>query len=478
MDKVVATLRTVGVLLGIWVVLAAVGIAMGAIPMDFASLLSGGGTTAEPETDRADAGAGEPDASAEVADASAAEDAGVAEVAVPDAPPAAGPSEDGTGTRFSVCASSAAEPSLAVGELFGGGTPEIVVGCPDGWHVIAIDGRGPMRIARFALGAAPNGQRARTGPVGFGDVDGDAHPDLGLPLSYEAESGATRGGALFWIATSPFGGIREPVTLAPIAAHAVALGAVDSQAGEEVVALNRANALAQLASEAWVFGGGAAPVRTQALPLGVGALDVAITDLDRDRKADVIGLSPGRIDLFFGDGAGAFPRNHTMQLEGAREIALADLDEDGGVDLAVLGNGIQWIRAGGLEGMEPRGLDGVPANLRGLQAVDVNADRHVDLAGWDHPRLFVMRWRAEVAFDPVVGVSLVGGDFGPRRQRLADLDGDGAADDLVLLGTAGEGEPLEILLLRDALDPAEVTPPPEPRDLPDAPLMLRATLAP
>lgn len=479
MDKVFATLRTFGVLLGIWVVLAVVGIVTGVIPIED---LMGGGDGSQTATDAgveaADGGTEEAaDGGVERAstEAEPSEDEGEAGTSG-DAPPAAS-TGDGLGTRWAVCPRSATEPSIAIGELFGGGAPEIVVGCADGWHVVGLGPAGPFRIGRFEIEEPPRDQLPRTGPAAFGDVDGDEHPDLVLPLAFRSDNGATRGGALFWVPASPFGGIREPVVLAPIAAVSAAIAPIDGAAGEDVAAINRANALAQLDSEAWAFSGGAAPARMQALPLGVEGAAVAISDLDRDRHADVIALSQGRVDLHFGDGAGGFERSHTLELEGAREIALGDLDEDGAPDLVVLGQGIRWIRAGALDGMEPRGLDGVPTQLRGLQAVDTNADEHVDLVGWDHPRLFVLRWRAEVAFDPVSGVSLVGGSFGPRRHAVADLDGDGAADDLVLLGgEAGDDAPLELLMIMDALEEAELTPPAESRPLPDAPLVLRAIL--
>jgi hypothetical protein len=380
--------------------------------------------------------------------------------------------------RWSVCPSSTAEPSLAVAQIFGDARAEIVVGCPDGWHVLGLGPEGPTRVARFVAAEPPSGQRNRTGPPAIGDVDGDGTADLVLPLARETDEGATRGGQLVWIARDAFGGIRDPVALAPIAAVDAAVGPVDGSAGGEIVALNRANSLAQLPSEAWVFGGGAAPTRLAALPIGLGGLSVRLDDLDRDGHPDVIALSAGRVDLLFGDGQGAFPRNHSLELEGAREIGLGDLDADGATDLAVLGdNGLRWIRAGAVGAMEPRGVDGVPATLRGLQVLDVDGDGKVDFAGWDHPRLLILRHTDELVFEPETALTLAGGPFGPRRHRVADVDGDGQSDDVVLLGTtAGEGSPLEIVVVVDALGGAELSPADEAREIPDAPLVLRAQL--
>ncbi len=494
-DKVSATLRTFGVLLGLWVILAVIGIATGVVPIGERASVDAppetdggvdGGGVAEPEMEdggaEADGGPrGRSDAGSPTAD-------GASDTTDPD--PAAAP-EDGAeppasdltaapavdhGARWSVCAASS-EPSLAVADVFGDARPEILVGCADGWHVLGLGAAGPTRVAVFSVTEAPAGQHTVAGPAGLGDVDGDGATDLVLPLARLADTGASRGGGLYWIPRDGFGGIREPVTLAPITAVAVALGGLDANAGAEIVAMNRANALAQLPSEAWVFAGGAAPTRAAALVTGLNGSAVGITDIDRDGHTDVIALGDGRVDLHFGDGAGAFERSHTLSLEGAREIGLGDLDGDGGADLVVLGNGLRWIRAGALEGMEPHGVDGVPANLRGLQVVDADGDGAVDLLGWDHPRLVFLRQRGAVDFEPRTAFTLAGGSFGPRRHRVVDLDSDGAIDDLVLLGTsAAPDAPVELLLLNDALEGSEFTPTADARAVPDAPLVLRATL--
>lgn len=476
MDKVFATLRTVGVLLGIWIVLAVVGIATGVIP--FPGVAAGAPTTGGDEV--ADGGA-EPAADAGMTDGGdagpstlVAEPEPAPEVAPEEAAPASGPTE---GVRWSVCVASS-NPSLAVGDIFGDGRPEVIVGCEDGWHVIGLAVTGPARIALFTAPDAPAGQERSAGPAAIGDVDGDGTPDLVFPLAFLGDNGASRGGGLFWVPRNNFGGIDEPQGLAPITAVSAVVAPIDGSDGGEVVAMNRANARAQLPSEAWVFTGGAAPTRSAVLVTGPNGSAALVADVDRDGNADVVALSDGRVDLHFGDGGSAFGRNHTLAIPGTREIALGDLDGDGGTDIVVLGDGgLRWIRAGALEGMEPRGIDGVPANLRNLQVADFDGDGHLDLAGWDHPRLVVLRQRDAVDFEPRDAFTLRGGPFGPRRHRIADLDADGHLDDLVLLGTAaGVGAPLEVIFLTDALDGAELSPAAEARPIPDAPLVIRAAL--
>lgn len=480
MDKVVAALRTLGVLLGIWIVLAVVGMVAGVVPLPGAGddldeesdEIADGGTPTGEDGDRSTGEDGGGDGDAGHAEASGrADENETAGEAVPSAPIAA------EGVRWSVCGASS-NPSLTVADLFGDERPEIVIGCADGWHVLGLGASGPARVAHFAAPDAPAGQERVAGPAAVGDVDGDGTADLVLPLAFLGDNGASRGGGLFWVPGSGFGGIREPQALAPITAVAAVIAAIDGADGWEVVAMNRANALAQLPSEAWVFAGGAAPTRTEALVAGLGGTVVRVVDADRDGHADVVALSEGRIDIYFGDGGSTFGRSHTLEIEGARELAIGDLDGDGGDDLVVLGDdGLRWIRAGALDGMEPRGIDGVPANLRNLQVADFDGDGRVDLAGWDHPRLVVLRQRENVDFELRTAFVLSGGPFGPRRHCVADLDVDGARDDLVLLGTtAGDGARVEVIILTDALEGAELSPTAETRPVPDAPLVLRASL--
>ncbi|MFK7991535.1 MAG: FG-GAP repeat domain-containing protein [Sandaracinaceae bacterium] len=491
MDKVWATFRTLGVLVGLWAALAVAGIAFGVIPIDgLRGVDAAEGDAGVP----GDAGvgaagdaavaSGEPNGSEPPPDEEPADpetDVPVETAATPveaaDTDPAE--SEDAApspATRWTVCATSG-EPSLTVAQVFGDASPEILVGCADGWHVLGLGpDRVPFTIAVFTVPSAATGQRTRVGGAAVGDVDGDGVTDLVLPLAYETDTGATRGGALYWLPRSRYGGVRDPIALAPIAGVSAAVARLDANAGAEVLAINRTNALAQLPSEAWVFAGGAAPSRLEVRQTGLDGQRVHATDIDRDGHDDAVVLSRGRVDLHFGDGQGAFSRTHTFELEGAREVAFGDLDGDGGDDLAVLGGGLRWIRGGPVDGMEPRGIDGVPATLRGLELADVDGDGKLDFIGWDHPRLAVLHHRGELAFVAETGFTL-DGPLGPRRHRVVDLDQDGRADDVVLLGTtADEDAPLELLLLTDAFSGGHVAPQAEPRPVVDAPLVLRATL--
>jgi hypothetical protein len=482
-DKVRATLRTLGILLGLWVLLALVGIIAGVIPWD------GSPPASEPSAEpQADAGtdAGRADAPTE------ASDAGVTAVATddPSGDPPSGDEPSGDEptdpteptvdaatvpalVRHELCPAGA-DPSLAAGQLFGDERPELIVGCADHWEVVAVSEETPVRIASFRAPAAPAGHAYRTGPAAVGDVDGDGAPDLVLPLAFDAQQGASRGGALHWIPRDGFGGIREPVALAPIAAVDASMLALDAQPGAELLALHRGSAVGQVPSEVWIFGGGAAPSRRTSVPVGLGGAALRTADVNRDGHADLVALARDRVTLALGDGAAGFPSTRTFELPGAREIALGDVDGDGGTDVVVLGNGLRWYRGGELDAMEPRVIEDVPPNLRGLALVDTNADGALDLVGWDHPRLVVLR-QTDGGFvtEPALTLS---GALGPRRLLVLDLDADGAVDDLVLLGTTeGEG-PLELVLILDAFGRGDVTTDAAAQPLPNGPIVLTATL--
>jgi hypothetical protein len=514
---VVATLRTLGVLVTLWAVLALVGLIGGVIPPPSTGV-AGDPSGVEPEDEgpapetpeEPAVETEETPATAEAETVAAPEEGEAGEEPVPDvvvgahpapeeegspgglegdgeeiasADPAADPTEAAeppTGTpgapvdarsapRWDLCAAPEGQvPSLAAVDLFGDARDELVVGCPAAFLVLAWGGDRLLVAARFPYPPAPAGQRIVPGPARAGDVDGDPRSDLLLSLSFRTEAGATRGGLFAWVGRTETGALRAPRTLAPISA-------VDAAFLPDggFVALHRTNPLAQLPSEAWVFSGGPAPTRTEALPLAPDGQRVFVLDFDRDGHDDVLALGHDAVDVHFGDGEGSYPRTHRFSLPGVREVAVGDLDGDGALDFATLGQGIAIYRAGPLTALEPRRLDGVPAGLRDLSAADLG-DGALALVGWDHPRLAVLAQPRPLGFEPRRAMELVGGDFGPRRLVLTDADADGRPQRLALLGQ-GESGRLQLVVVDDPF--AETTVRPEAaRPVAVAPLVLEGRL--
>jgi len=492
--RLLGGLGALGVLLGIWGVLVAVGLLFGAFPPIRGAV--GRAQTDAPDADAdadADPDAGIADAGADAArtsatptrtiDASAltpqAEEDGTAPQA--DAPVVVvlAPDSADAVLRTTVCDASTRRPGLALLQLIGDPRPELAVSCGDTVHVLALDPRGPggalvpVRVATFSISAV--GTEPDTALVaratGAGDVDGDGAPDLVLGFADPADR--ARSGALFLVSRDASGAFARPRSLGPIAAIGVAVRALDARAGAEILALHRAQAASRRASEVWVFGGGAAPSRVALQRVGVGAEAFTIADLDRDGHDDVlVATSDGpRVDVLFGDGATAFPRSRQLAVRGAREAVAADVDGDGALDVVLGGDATLLVRAvESADAIEARPIEAANG-LRLLAAGDVDASGARELIGYLHPEI--------VAFTGLAGATptrrtlriLHAGEPMPVAIAVGDLDADGHAE-LVTLARASEESPFEIVIV-----PVGATPLAQQASaLIDAPLVLHVTL--
>lgn len=467
MEALRATLRTFGVLLGLWGALAIAALVTGVIP-GLPWSVDPSGEVAEVEVD---AGVAE-------VDASVADDAGVAVVEAPAEPVDGGPPPlpRFRRDRWVVCPEPAIAPSLAALDLAGDARAELVVGCGDRWEVLAIRDGVPVRIARIDAPTVDAESSPGSGPALAVDFDADGTRDLVLPFARYGAGGATRGGGLYVVPRDRFGGFDAPRALAPVAAVAVAAGAIDRDSAIDLAVANLANPFARVPSEVWVFSGGASPARRAVLRTGPGANGVALVDLDLDGRLDAIVTTADepRVDVFFGDGGGVFPRTHSLAIPGAAGVAVGDVDRDGHPDAIVEAQGLVIVRAREGSAVEATRIDSAPASLRDIEAIDLDGDADAEIVAWDHPRVIVVDIGAESAETRTL-LELGAGDFGPRRQRFADLDGEGAPE-LAFLGVSAiDGtRTLELVIVpgheRGALDVGDR------RQVEDAPLMLRVPL--
>ncbi|UJR80875.1 FG-GAP repeat domain-containing protein [Sandaracinus amylolyticus] len=471
MKAVRATLQTLAVLLGLWVVLAVVGLVAGVLPIPGL----GGGATSETPAESADAGVAEVDAASEVDAAALDVDASVATDAGPPVPEVPRFRRD----RWIVCPEPAIAPSLAAIDLIGDAHAELAVGCGDRWEIIAIQNDLPVRVARVDAPASDAESAPMAGAALAADFDADGARDLVLPLAFYGAGSATRGGGLYVVPRDRFGGFENPRVLAPIAAVGVVAGLVDEGDAIDLAVVHRANPFARLPSEVWVFAGGASPARRAVLRTAVGAQSAGLVDLDRDGKLDVIVTSPdeGRADVFFGSGTGPFPRHHTLTIPGASGVAIGDVDGDGANDALIEASGIVLVRARrASEGeLEVTRIDAAPASAREVTTAQLDDDPAAEIVAWDHPRLVVIDTNAEGAFEALTRIELGPGELGPRRHVLADVDGD-ATPELVLLGVSAiDGvRSLELVVVPSA--ERGVVDVGDRRDVIDAPLLLRVPL--
>jgi hypothetical protein len=468
----VKALRAVGqtfaVLAGIWLVFAMIAIVAGILPVPgFAgrNVVVEAAPTSDEEA--ADAGVAEAEG----------EDAGVA--AAPDAgPPDAGSSRSARARdRFAVCPEPAMQPSLSAIDVFGDARSELVVGCGDHWDVIGVENGTPQRVARIDAPTVEADSSPGTGPVVAVDVDGEGTRDLVLPFARWGAGGATRGGALYVAPRDRFGGFQAPRSLAPIAAVYASSGPIDGDAVNDLAVVNLSNPFARLPSEVWVFSGGPTPRRRAVLRTGTGGQALGLADLDRDRQLDVVVVATddSRVDVFFGDGTGVFPRHGTLAVPNPVGIAVGDVDGDGRMEAIVEAGGVTLVRVRSGDAVEAVRIEGVPTEIRGIEAVDLDDDRASEIVGWDHPRLVVLDDPGGEDAEVRTLIEIEAASFAPRRQRFADVDGDGAAE-LVLLGvTATETtRSLELVIVPGGERGTVAIG--ERREVADAPLVLRVPL--
>lgn len=428
-------LKTAGVLLGLWVVLFFVGLALRVIPPE-GGWLPGRATSEEPTADADVADALDAEVALDAGASEAPLDAGVVIVEVTPvvSPPAT------TVATHALCPEPASAPSLAVLPVLGDARPEIVVGCGAEWQVLAFaTDTLPSRVARIVTPPGNSGLSPFAGaPVSL-DFDADGQPDLALPFVRFGAGGATSGGGLYVLRASGWNVLGEVRALAPIATAAVASGAFDANAGDDLVAVNQANPFARLPSEGWSFLGGASPRRSAVLRTGTGARAVVTLDMDLDGFVDVAIASTddGRVDLFFGDGTGTFPRRRSLDVASASGLAVGDLDGDGRADLIVEGATPSIVLAGPEAGLALQPLSDVGA-LRGLEAVDLDGDGKAEIVGFLPPRLISLHRTEAGTYEVQSLIELADPSFGVRRQLLVDLNGDGARE-IVIVGTRTEG---------------------------------------
>jgi hypothetical protein len=337
----------------------------------------------------------------------------------------------------------------------------------------------PLLVATFdgSGGAAPSAQASlAAGSVAAMDIDGDGLGDLVVPFRGLTGEGDTRGGALHLLRRNAMGAFESPVLLAPIAADRAVLAQLDGQPGFEILATNRGSDLARRPSQVWVFTGGAAPARASVLSAGLGDVDVAVADLDRDGHEDAVVTAAGasQARIHFGDGTAHFPRTAELAVASATEVVSGDVDGDGGEDVILTGAGLHFVAAGPAESLAPRVIE-APAGIRAVSLRDVDGDRKRDIVGIDGQRVVWLRQGDGLSFTEETLCTVEGAPL--QHYALADLDGDGKTD-LVALGRAiGENTPWSLTIVPDVREAPRAMLEAQGASAPEhAPLMLNVAL--
>ncbi|MFN8641664.1 MAG: VCBS repeat-containing protein, partial [Candidatus Binatia bacterium] len=202
-------------------------------------------------------------------------------------------------------------------------------------------------------------------------------------------------------------------------------------------------------------------------PLGTGAIDVVLADLNGDTVGDLVGAlyAEKRIAIRLGRGDGRFGEAayRTVSARTAPfRIASTDLNEDGRVDVATA-NGpagsIAVMLGDGIGGLAPPAeiAVGAAVDLRSLAAGDIDGDDHVDLVAGDARSgdVIVMPGLGDGRFANATRIA--SGESQIQDVALSDVDRDGVLDVI-----AGSPASRSIVTLRGAgsgrFHPAVVSP--------------------
>jgi len=239
--------------------------------------------------------------------------AGVADAGPPEAPK----------THRSRACDDARDASLERVRVDARGRELVALSCGDVLEVIGFVGEAPVSVARIAPAAIDQTAPVREFHIAADDVTGDGSIDwvVGTVRAVDATSPAT--GTLHIVPGDSRGGLGDPVLLAPLAVAAIDLGRVDDDETMDIAALHRPDSTAARPPEAWVFRGGASPVRLARVPLGRDVASLVVADVDADGFADLVpsGHAASGLAMLGGDGHGTFARRIELAIPAASQLA-------------------------------------------------------------------------------------------------------------------------------------------------------------
>jgi hypothetical protein len=280
---------------------------------------------------------------------------------------------------------------MALGDVYGDGRPDLAVASHDSYVVRLLlgDDAGGFALAPDSSVVMRDGPRPHTHGLVAGDLNGDGHPDLvtvnnadddvSVALG-DGRGGFTRApGSPFGVGPSPY-----PATLADldgdghldIVATATAVGPGRDEQVASTAALTvllgdgrggfRRGRIRLRTTQPWFVAvgdlngdyaldlvvthaerreltvlvgdgpGGFRETDDSPLDLGHAAWRTAVTDVDRDGKADVVAAADSGVCVLLGDGRGGFtpaPGSPFPAGKGAWQLAVGDLNGDGRPDV-------------------------------------------------------------------------------------------------------------------------------------------------
>jgi FG-GAP-like repeat/FG-GAP repeat/PASTA domain len=309
--------------------------------------------------------------------------------------------------------------SVAIGDLNGDGTPDLVTANRNTISVLLNRGNGSLQVRRdYRIGGAYS--------VAIGDVNGDAKPDLA----------AADGGAVSVLLNRGDGSFQAKLDYAtrggPIS---VAIGDLNGDGKPDLASANYTSPGVNTVSVLLNRGDGSfqAPLD---FATGDGPRSVAIGDLNGDGKPDLATANAydSTVSVLLSRGDGSFrARRDYATGEGLRSVAIGDLNGDSKPDLATANSGhyrgatasVLLNRGdGSFRAHRDYGTAGEP---RSVAIGDLNGDGKPDLATantYYHP-VSVLANKGDGNFGPELGYAT---GLGPESVAIGDLNGDGKPD--------------------------------------------------
>ncbi|MEV7413839.1 FG-GAP-like repeat-containing protein [Streptomyces sp. NPDC089919] len=356
---------------------------------------------------------------------------------------AAGADTTALGTAAHLDNTGRGSSAVAIGDLDGDGTPDLVTAIrAEGLGVFLGSGGG-------AFGAVTKYQAPRTvssvflNSVVIRDVNGDGHPDV---VSQDARGNV----ALVWLGDGTGAlGTGAAVELNPTPGcdttgdnPCVARFPMDVTAGDfdEDGKPDLATADANTNNVSAVLGNGDGTFGT-ATQFGTGTgtvpQGIAAADLDGDGHLDLVtaNSAAGTLSVLAGDGHGGFAAAAGVAagVTLPSRLTLADVDADGDSDAVVVAPGspgrVAVLLGDGAGGFGTANVLSAGVNLSSAAVADTNGDGHADLvvSSADTSQVVVLEGDGTGAFGSPLAFGLNGAS-NPQAAAVADLDGDGRPD--------------------------------------------------
>ena len=336
------------------------------------------------------------------------------------------PASFGAASSYSTGIGSTFTFGVAVADVNGDGRTDIVTFDAVGSRAGVLLGQAGGGFATASIYPTGNG------PVGVAvaDVNGDGRPDIVTANFFGNSAGVLlglAGGGFAMASTYSAGANSLP--------YGVAVADVNGDGRPDIVTansnLNSAGVLLGL------VGGGFAPVSPYSTGAGSSPRSVAVADVNRDGRPDIVtaNYNSNTAGVLLGQAGGGFAAVTTYPTGGSQpnDVAVADMNSDGRPDIVTANPGSST--AGVLLGQVGGGFAAVSTYSTGGRApqgvgvADVNGDGRPDIvtANSSSDTVGVLLGQAGGGFATASTFS-TGTNSSPAGVALADVNGDGRPD--------------------------------------------------